>query len=64
MGPVLFQRIGDGLRQFQDFCKPLINVVRRGGPHCLEKIYLKVLEGRADPSDGYVLSITESEEGS
>ncbi|MEP1470427.1 MAG: DUF2855 family protein [Halieaceae bacterium] len=61
-GAVLFQRIGEGLREFQDFCKPLINVVRRGGPHCLEKIYLKVLEGRADPSDGYVLSITDPDQ--
>ena len=58
-GQVLFQRIGEGLVQFQDFCDPLINVVRRGGPHCLQKIFLKVLEGRADPSDGYVLSINE-----
>ena len=61
-GAVLFQRIGEGLVQFQDFCDPLINVVRRGGPHCLQKIYLKVLEGRANPSDGYVLSMTEPDQ--
>lgn len=58
-GQVLFQRIGKSLVQFQDFCDPLLNVVRRGGPQCVQKIYLKMLEGRADPSDGYVLSINE-----
>ncbi len=55
----VFTRLGGALVRFQDFIDPQINVVRRGGPHCLAKIYGKVLEGRADPSDGYILSIEE-----
>ena len=59
-GPtVLFERIGGALVRFQDFVDSQINVVRRGGPHCLAKIYGKVLEGRANRSDGYILSIDE-----
>jgi hypothetical protein len=59
-GPtVLFERLGDALVRFQDFVGPQINVVRRGGPQCLAKIYGKVLEGRSNPSDGYILSIDE-----
>jgi hypothetical protein len=61
-GPtVLFERLGSALVLFQDFVGPQIDVVRRGGPHCLAKIYGKVLDGRANPSDGYILSIDEKD---
>ena len=58
----VYKRIGAAQYDFQNFMRDQVNVVRRGGSHCLKKIYLKVLEGRALPQDGYVLSMHEKSE--
>lgn len=63
-GPAVLQgRIAESLSAFQDFIDPHMNVVSRSGEKCLEQIFHKVREGRAQPEDAYILSLNGAESG-
>ncbi len=53
----LQQRLGAGLRDFLAWSDSWLEVVRGRGPEEVERVYLEVLEGRALPQQGYLLSL-------
>jgi hypothetical protein len=59
-GPAELQRrLGAGLREFLDWSDGWLEVVHGRGPAEVERSYLEVLEGRALPHQGHVLSLAE-----
>lgn len=59
-GPAgLQQRLGAGLRDFLAWSDAWLEVIRGCGPDDVERVYLEVLEGRALPHQGHVLSLWE-----
>jgi len=57
-GPEGFQqRLGDAWRAFLKFTDGWLEVVRGDGPAAVERVYREVLEGRAQPHHGHVLSL-------
>lgn len=57
-GPDGFQqRLGDAWRAFLTFTDGWLEVVRGYGPAAVERVYREVLEGRALPHQGHVLSL-------
>jgi hypothetical protein len=57
-GPEGFQqRYGTAWREFVEFTRPHIRVVRGRGPAAVERVYLDMLEGRTRPDEGHVLSL-------
>jgi hypothetical protein len=57
-GPAGFQqRLGDGLRRFVASSRDWMQVVRGHGAAEVEGVYREILEGRAQPSQGHVLSL-------
>ena len=53
----LEQRIGDAWRRFRDSSDAWLNVKRDAGKEAVERVYREVLEGRARPDEGHVLSM-------
>jgi hypothetical protein len=51
------QRHGAAWRQFLDFAAKHIRVVHGRGEAAVERVYLEMLEGRARPDEGHVLSL-------
>jgi NADPH:quinone reductase-like Zn-dependent oxidoreductase len=61
-GPEGFQeRLGGSWQRFRDASEKWLRVVRSCGPEQVEVIYREVLEGRAEPSQGHVLSMWEND---
>lgn len=61
-GPAGFQqRLGEGWRRFCDSTDAWLEVVRGQGSAEVERVYQEILEGRAKPSEGHVLSLWESD---
>ena len=59
-GPAAFQeRLGGAWRRFVSSTDRWLRVVRGSGEADVERAYREVLEGRADPSTGHVLSLWE-----
>jgi len=59
-GPeVLQERLGGSWARFCDASEKWLRVVRSYGTEQVEKIYREVLEGRARPNEGHVLSMWE-----
>jgi NADPH:quinone reductase-like Zn-dependent oxidoreductase len=59
-GPAGFQqRLAEGWRRFCDSTDAWLEVVRGRGAADVERVYREVLEGRAKPSEGHVLSLWE-----
>lgn len=57
-GPAGFQaRLGDAWRAFLAFSDGWLEVVRGRGPAAVERVYRAVLEGRAEPRQGHILSL-------
>lgn len=54
------ERAGGAWKRFVSSVDGWITVEREGGRTAIERIYLATLEGRAEPSKGYVLSLAES----
>jgi hypothetical protein len=44
-------------RAFVDFVAPHVRVVRGSGPEAVERVYMDMLEGRARPDEGHILSL-------
>lgn len=53
-------RVGASWRGFVEAADGWIRIVRRSGAAGVEEAYRDVLEGRATPDRGYVLSLRES----
>jgi hypothetical protein len=53
----LQERLGNAWRNFAAFSDQWMNVKRHRGPEALERVYLDVLNGHIDPSDGHVISL-------
>lgn len=53
------RRLAEGWRGFCDFCDGWLRVVRGAGPEELERVYRELLEGRARPDEGHVLTLHE-----
>ena len=53
----LEQRIGDAWRRFRDSSDAWLSVKRDAGKEAVERVYREVLEGRARPDVGHVLSM-------
>ena len=51
------QHLGDAWQRFRGASTTWLTVQRHSGPEDVERIYHKVLEGNAKPSDGHVLSM-------
>jgi hypothetical protein len=51
------QRQGDAWKRFLDFAAGWLEVVRGAGPAEVERVYREVLEGRAQPHQGHILSL-------
>jgi len=59
-GPAELQRrLGEAWRRFVTFTGRWLEVVRGSGPAAVERVYREVLEGRAQPAQGHVLSLWE-----
>jgi len=59
-GPAVFQqRMVEFWRRFRAFTEPWLEVVRSCGPAEVERAYREVLEGRAQPQQGHILSLWE-----
>ncbi|MFN8642732.1 MAG: DUF2855 family protein, partial [Candidatus Binatia bacterium] len=57
-GPEGFQqRLGDAWQAFLAFADGWLEIVRGCGPSAVERVYREVLEGRAEPHQGHVLSL-------
>jgi NADPH:quinone reductase-like Zn-dependent oxidoreductase len=52
-------RLGDAWRSFLAFSDGWLRVVRGHGPDAVARVYHEVLEGRARPDEGHVLSLLE-----
>lgn len=60
-GPAAFQeKLGTTWRHFASFSDGWLRVVRGAGRDALERAYREVLEGRARPEDGHVLSLRQA----
>ena len=53
----LQERLGGSWLKFADWSKTWMNVKRQSGEDAVRKVYLEVLNGDLDPSDGHVLSL-------
>lgn len=53
----LQKKLGGAWTEFADFSDTWMNVQRHQGPEALERVYLEILSGRLDPSDGHVISL-------
>ena len=53
----LQERLGSAWTNFAAFSDQWMNVKRHRGPEALERVYLDVLNGHIDPSDGHVISL-------
>jgi NADPH:quinone reductase-like Zn-dependent oxidoreductase len=53
-------RLGDAWRSFLAFSDGWLHVVRGSGPAEVERVYHDVLEGRARPDQGHILSLWEA----
>jgi NADPH:quinone reductase-like Zn-dependent oxidoreductase len=63
-GPTGFQeRLGDSWQSFRASSDGWLRVVRGYGKSEVERVYAEVLEGRATPSEGHVLSLHDAPEG-
>ncbi len=51
------QRLGEGLKSFLAGSEDWLEVVRSHGREAVERVYREVLEGRARPDQGHVLSL-------
>ena len=61
-GPAAFQeKLGATWRHFASFSDGWLRVVRGAGRDALERAYREVLEGRARPEEGHVLSLRQPE---
>ena len=61
-GPAgLQERLGGAWLRFRNSSEAWLRVVRDEGPDALEQVYREVLEGKAKPDEGHVLSLWESE---
>lgn len=59
-GPAVFQqRMAEAWGRFRAFTEPWLEVVRGNGRAEVERAYREVLEGRAQPHQGHVLSLWE-----
>jgi hypothetical protein len=57
-GPAAFEaRLGETWRRFLAFTDGWLRVVRDGGPDAVERVYREVLDGRAQPDEGHILSL-------
>ncbi len=56
-GPGFQQRLGDAWRAFLAFSDAWLEIVRGHGPADVERVYRDILEGRALPHQGHVLSM-------
>jgi hypothetical protein len=54
----LDSRLGDAWRPFVEWSARWLEVVHGRGPEAVERAYQELLEGRADPSVGHVLSMS------
>lgn len=52
------QRLGEGWRRFEPASRAWLRVERGAGPAALERVYRELLEGRARPEVGHVLSLS------
>ena len=63
-GPAGFQqRLADGWRRFSASSDDWLRIVRGSGQADVERVYREVLEGRAKPDEGHVLSLWERDDG-
>lgn len=53
-------RLGDAWRSFLAFADGWLRVVRGNGPGDVERVYHDVLEGRARPDEGHILSMWQT----
>ena len=53
----LQERLGDAWHAFADWSETWMNIKRQSGQDALRRVYLEVLNGELDPSDGHVLSL-------
>jgi hypothetical protein len=53
----LDRRVADAWRPFVEWASGWLQIVRGEGPEAVEAAYLELLDGRADPSVGHVLSL-------
>jgi hypothetical protein len=61
-GPEGFQeRLGEAWAAFRESSEGWLTLVRDRGPAAVERVYREVLEGRARPDRGHVLSMWENE---
>jgi hypothetical protein len=57
-GPAeLASRLGEAMQRFLDSTSPWLNITAGQGPAAVEAVYRALLEGRANPADGHVLSL-------
>jgi hypothetical protein len=54
----LQQRFGEAWKQFAGPLGGWMQVIEASGPEAVERVYLDLLEGRADPRQGHVLSLS------
>ena len=50
-------RIADAWRPFLQWCDTWLVIKRQNGPHAVEATYREILDGKASPHSGHVLSI-------
>jgi len=53
-------RVAEAWRPYVEWSDGCLNVVRGSGPEAVEAAYLELLDGRADPTVGHVLSLRAS----
>ena len=51
--------LGEGWRSFSASTDRWLRIVRGNGPAEVERVYRELLEGRAQPHEGHVLSLWE-----
>lgn len=51
------QRYAAAWRRFLEFAKDKIRIVRGHGPEAVERVYRQMVDGRATPDEGHVLSL-------
>ena len=57
-GPVGFQtRLAETWNKFVPHTRDWVNVRRDEGEDAVRRTYLEVLDGKADPKDGFILSL-------
>lgn len=57
----LQERLGEAWHAFADWSESWMNIQRQFGEDALQRVYLEVLNGDLDPSDGHVLSLWPQE---